>query len=437
MKKIISVICAAAIAITLTACSNEGGSSTPASSNGSVPTSTPVSSAAAVSSSGSGTSSVNSETSSASSEANSVSSEANSVSSDVSATSSVTSAAESTPAGNNGSEHPLSNKNADAVTQKVYNYLCEIYGTHMLTGQMEAEWKTDSKGNKAEYEMELIQNEYGKLPAVRGIDYMNGENGSIYAEANQRAIEWWNKGGLVTICWHTGINGKGYDESKNDVPDFDKLLTDGTEENKAMLANWDRAAAALAELQNAGVPVLWRPFHELDGGWFWWSKGGPENFKKLWIKMYDYYTNEKKLNNLIWVFGYTGKQNEFDVNGDDVKEKYEWKEWYVGDEYCDIVGSDTYDYNKNDAGGRVNKTGWELLDGTGSTKPRAFHECGRMGSADEFKSEGCTWLWFMVWHGGSSPDYVGNSNIKHNSENFKSMYDSEFTITLDELPSFK
>lgn len=428
-KRLLALICAVSVTLSLTACgnndsSNASGTSTPAVSSSAT--------ASDANSAASGADSAASDANSAASGADSAASGADSAASDTDSAASDTSAAESTPEGGNTSTHPLSNKNADATTQKVYDYLCDIYGNQMLTGQMESEWKTDSKGNKAEYEMELIQNEFGKLPALRGLDYMNDD----YSGVNERAKAWWEKGGLVTICWHTGIAGKGYDESKAETPDFDKILTDGTEENKQLMARWDDCAKALGELQDAGVPVLWRPFHELNGGWFWWSKSGPENFKKLWIKMYDYFTNEKKLNNLIWVYGYTGDENEFDTNNDGEKEKFAWKDWYVGDEYCDIVGSDTYEYNKNDAGGRVNKKGWDLLDGTGSTKPRAFHECGRMGSADDFKSTGCTWLWFMVWHGGSSPDYVGNANIAHNLDNFKSMYESDFTITLDELPKW-
>ena len=47
----------------------------------------------------------------------------------------------------------------------------------------------------------------------------------------------------------------------------------------------DKAAEALQELKEENIPVLWRPFHEFDGAWFWWGKGGSENFKKLWIMM--------------------------------------------------------------------------------------------------------------------------------------------------------
>ncbi|MCM1165855.1 MAG: glycoside hydrolase family 26 protein, partial [Ruminococcus sp.] len=188
----------------------------------------------------------------------------------------------------------------------MYDYICENFGTYMLSCQQESTWM-----GTPEYEMNHIEEVTGKLPAMRGLDYMNDD----FKGVNERAVEWWEKGGLVTICWHTGINGKGYQEALNDKPDFDKLLTEGTPEYNAMIENWDKAAKALQELRDKGIPVLWRPFHEFDGQWFWWGKGGSKNFIKLWQMMYDRFTNEFGLTNLIWVLGYSG----------DVKSG-----WYVG-----------------------------------------------------------------------------------------------------------
>lgn len=207
---------------------------------------------------------------------------------------------------------------------------------------------------------------------------------------------------------HTGINGKGYQESKDDIPDFDKLLTEGTPEYEAMIKNWDMAAMALSELRDAGVPVLWRPFHEFDGGWFWWGKGGGDNFIKLWQMMYDRYTNEFDLTNLIWVLGYSGE----------VKAG-----WYPGDDYCDIIGSDTYDSS-------THKRAWTKLQKvTDSGKPLTFHECGNVPSVDDFVRDDCLWSWFMIWH----TDYIMGNNI----ENLINVYNSDKAITLDELPNLK
>lgn len=291
--------------------------------------------------------------------------------------------------------YPLSNPNADVNAQRVYDYICDSFGTYMLSCQQESTWMTSP-----DYEMEIIEEATGKLPAMRGLDFMNDD----FVGVVERSKEWHEKGGLVTICWHTGINGKGYTESLGDEPDFEKLLTPGTDEYNAMIANWDKAANALAQLRDAGIPVLWRPFHEFDGGWFWWGKGGSENFIKLWQMMYDRYTNEFDLTNLIWVLGYSGE----------VKSG-----WYPGDDYCDVIGSDTYNNS-------TNKAAWRKLEAMDTGKPMAFHECGNVPSVEKFESDGDLWSWFMIWH----TDFVVNQDM----DNLSAVYNSDRVITIDELP---
>lgn len=295
-------------------------------------------------------------------------------------------------------KYALSNPNANDITHKVYDYICDQFNTSILSAQQESTWM-----GSPDYEMDYIEEITGKLPAIRGLDYMHDD----FKGVNQRAKEWWDNGGLVTICWHSGINGKGYNESLKDEPDFEKLFTEGSDEYNGMIASWDRAANSLAELQDKGVVVLWRPFHEFDGQWFWWGKGGKDNFIKLWQMMYDRYTNEFGLNNLIWVLGYSGE----------VKDG-----WYPGDDYCDIIGSDTYDNS-------TNQKAWTRLQKlTPTFKPLTFHECGNVPSVEAFKEDACIWSWFMIWH----TDHIKNND----PDNLKSVYNSDLVITLDELPNF-
>lgn len=303
-----------------------------------------------------------------------------------------------TASGSYNAKYKLSNPNADEITCKVYDYICENFGTSIMTCQQESTWM-----GSPDYEMNYIEKTTGKLPAMRGLDYMNNDFDGV----NSRAIAWWKKGGLVTICWHTGVKSSGYQESLDDKPNFDKLLTEGTDEYNEMMESWDKAAKALTKLRDAGVPVLWRPFHEFDGKWFWWGKGDAENFVKLWQLMYDKFTNEYGLTNLIWVLGYSG----------DVKDG-----WYVGDEYCDIIGSDTYDNS-------THSKAWKKLEAMDTGKPMAFHECGNVPSVDKFVNDGCLWSWFMIWH----TDFIMNKDAK----NLKEVYNNDIVITLDKLPDFQ
>ena len=280
--------------------------------------------------------------------------------------------------------------------EKIFAYIEENFGKNIISCQQESTWMSSP-----DYEINYIEEMTGKVPAMRGLDFMNNDfDGCV-----QRAKEWDRKGGLVTICWHTGVKSSGYQESLDDKPDFDKLLTEGTDEYNELMESWDKAAKALQELRDSGVPVFWRPFHEFDGKWFWWGKGGGDNFIKLWKLMHDIFTNEYGLDNLIWVLGYSG----------DVRDG-----WYPGDEYVDIIGSDTYNNT-------TNKKAWgKLLKIT--NKPMAFHECGNVPSVEQFESDGAMWSWFMIWH----TDYI----MKNDVENLKAVYNSDKVITLDELPDF-
>lgn len=298
----------------------------------------------------------------------------------------------------------LSNENAIENAKSVYKYLKEVYGMVCLTGQMESTWM-----GSPDYELNYLEDNTGKLPAIRGLDFMHND----FAGVTTRAKEWWEQGGIVTICWHTGADfSSGYDESKADNINWDEAFVPGTETYNSLIEGMDRAVPYLQQLEDAGVPVLWRPFHELDGGWFWWSKGGSENFVKLWQLMYSRYTDYWGLDNLIWVYGYSG-------NGGDMAA------WYPGDDYVDLMGADSYTPGPNA------ELYEECEDVAPEGMPLVFHECGTIPTEKELVSTQTQWLFFMTWH----TDYI--TDTSHNSiENLTEIYNSDYFITLDELPEF-
>jgi len=252
-------------------------------------------------------------------------------------------------------------------------------------------------------EIEWIQAVTGELPAIRGLDFIHDD----YEGVTDRAKRWNDLGGIVTICWHTGIEGNSYPASKDENPDWDKLFTPGTEENGLLLSRWDRAAAALEKLQEADIPVLWRPFHEFDGQWFWWGKAGGEAFRTLWRMMHDYFEKDRGLRNLIWVLGYSGE----------VKDG-----WEVDPALFDAVGSDTYSRET------VHPEAYRRLKQLYPGKLLAFHECGLIPPPDAFFSEGCPWSWIMPWHSG----FLMNNHPARIAE----AYRDERMIPLSRLPKF-
>jgi hypothetical protein len=163
----------------------------------------------------------------------------------------------------------LSDKKASKEAKAVYSYLQDMYGKKMLAGQMVLNGQYE--------ELKYIEETTGKLPAIRGMDFIDSsrnENEVKFAE------EWWKKGGIPTMMWHWGAPaiGNGYINSKKTI-DIDKCFEKGTPEYKAFWKELEEKGELLKKLDRAHIPVLWRPFHEMNGNWFWWSKGGPERFK--------------------------------------------------------------------------------------------------------------------------------------------------------------
>ena len=172
--------------------------------------------------------------------------------------------------------------------------------------------------------------------------------------------------------------------------DAANATVEGTWENDFFMQDLANIAAYLKLLKEADIPVIWRPFHEAAGGWFWWGKDAA-SFKAVWIAMFNYFKAEG-LDNLIWV--YTAEPND--------------AEWYPGDAYVDIVGRDLY--NKDSAGCA---TEFNTVAATYGNKLVALSECGTVGTISEQWASGAKWLWFMPWYDGQNED---GSPIVHADE---------------------
>ena len=194
-------------------------------------------------------------------------------------------------------------------------------------------------GNQtAEYYNELItelHQQTDEWVGLLGVDYGYFVEDIDYKKVNKTIIDHWNKGGLVTISWHAQnpwTNGNTWD---TDQVDIKELLDDNSKVNQVWKKQLNTIADALSDLQENGVVVIWRPFHEMNGGWFWWgleaTAKNPDLFKQLWIYQYDFF-KKKGLKNLLWCYSVNKPYEEpFDVLA-----------FYPGDELVDIVGQDVY-----------------------------------------------------------------------------------------------
>ena len=272
--------------------------------------------------------------------------------------------------------NPFASAEAKTVLQKLY----QITGKKMISGQHDYLESPDEWNNK-------LNTLTGKYAALHGYELGAILNQSDADIAMQRqnvvnsAIAWYKAGGIVTITDHASIPGtcqcwSNVQTSMNQT-DFNKYVTPGTAEYNKLIADIDKVAVYLGELRDAGVPVLWRPYHEMNGGWFWWGK--KSNFTALWNIMYDRYVNVHKLNNLLWVWS----PNAPNANADP------FNATYPGSDKVDVLAVDIYnnDYNPDYYNKIVQLAAGKLV---------AVGENGELPSSTVIDNQP-NWAFMMTW----------------------------------------
>ncbi len=226
----------------------------------------------------------------------------------------------------------------------------------------------------------------------------------------KRAWEWADKKGLLTFTWHwfspLGGRSKSF-FTKNTDFDASKAVIDGTPENVALISDMDMMAGILRPFCDQEIPILWRPFHEGDGNWFWWGAKGPETVKKLYRMMYERYTDIHKLNNLIWVWNAPVP------------------EYYPGDDTVDIISRDMYPTDHTSCA----KLYHELLKITAQPKITLIGETGSVPDIEAVHHKKIGWASYMTW----SKEYCLTE--KHTDDEYlKKVYASPYAVTKEDLP---
>lgn len=342
-------------------------------------------------------------------------------------------------------EPTLADKSATPETQSLMNYLCDVYGNGILSGQQEIY----GGGNDGDYELEFdfIENLTGELPAIRGFDFMNYN--PLYGwddNTTERVIEWVNdRNGIATGCWHINVPkdfssyelGDTLDWTdctyKPDETDFDtnNAIVEGTKEYDYFMMAIEDLAEQLLRLQEANVPIILRPLHEAEGNtnidgsgsWFWWGKGGAETYKELWKLLYTTLTEDYGLHNIIWEY------NSYDYTTS--------AQWYPGDDYVDIVGFDKYNtvYNRHDgltSGPNVDaisSTFYSLVNLTNAKKLVSMPENDTIPTIENMEVEEARWLYFCPWYG----EHILDSS-KNDPDTLKTIYQDDYCINLADLP---
>lgn len=191
----------------------------------------------------------------------------------------------------------------------------------------------------------------GQYPAVYGMDLGGIEmdwpknlDSNPFEQMRASAVAHHERGGVITISWHPRnplTEGNAWDVSSDKV--IESILPGG--EKHELFMSWlDKAADFLGSMKTAdgeSVPVIWRPWHEHTGSWFWWGQNlcTAEQYKALWHMTYDYMVKERDLDNLVWAYSPgAGELSSVEVFG----------ERYPGDEIINMVGFDCYQYSSNE-----------------------------------------------------------------------------------------
>lgn len=324
--------------------------------------------------------------------------------------------------------------NSDLIPEAraVLDYLTSVYGKKVLVGQQ-------GSGN-----VEQAFKAAGLQPAILGEDLCGWSKrrwDEVYQRNQQKTLDrvkqWSRDGGLVSLSWHwpNPLQEGGdfaHTQPKGDQrPDIGKLVTPGTPEYQAMMEDLRRHADGLQQLCDARIPVLWRPLHEIEGGWFWWTDAKiPENTAKLWRIMFDYLTRDRKLNNFIWVYSAALTADKGKEGCVAIERR---RRFYPGDQYVDIAGIDIYpngwwgwkDYRED-----TYQRAFDIMSQVTPGKMLALCECQGFPDPDMLAKQGPRWLYCLPW-------WVGK-DAKHNPPDWvKQVYPRDLLITRDKLPAWK
>ncbi len=302
--------------------------------------------------------------------------------------------------------------NIFAQSSQVLKYFYSISGNRTIAGQHNKE-----PNPKTAMWTEYIKETTGKYPGLWSGDFLfqqvNIDNRwTMIYEAERQ----WKKGAIINLMWHGCPPDEGepcgWDpgllNAQLDDKQWEEITTDGTPLNLIWKKRMDDIAVYLQYLEDKKVEVLFRPFHEMNQGKFWWGgRPGPDGTAKLFRITHDYFMNEKGLTNLIWVWDMQDMSRDFEL-------------YNPGDEYWDVFGFDVYDNGYD--------ISWYnyILPIVGD-KPIAIGECSKIPSSEMLNNQP-RWIFFMPW-----AELVKKANTV---EEINALYNDPRIITLDEMPGW-
>ena len=234
-------------------------------------------------------------------------------------------------------------REATSETRKLFKSLRKLSKKHTLFAHQHA--TEYGHGWAGEEDRSDVKSVTGSHPAMIGVDIMgfSGRSPEQIAQAKEslrkNVVDTYNRGGVTTVAWHFSnpVSGGGfYWRDSISLPAVKYIIPGGEahEKYKEILDGVGEWAHSLRGADGQLAPVIFRPFHEFDGGWFWWGKPHctREEFISLWQFTVSYLRDSLEVHNFIYAFS---PDNKFLT-------EEEYLERYPGDEWVDMVGMDNY-----------------------------------------------------------------------------------------------
>lgn len=278
-------------------------------------------------------------------------------------------------------------------------------------------------------------------PAVYGYDLSKIElqatlniDSIPFTDMRDQIIDAHKKGGIITISWHADNLTTGGD-SWDQTPSVNAIFTDSIVNKKYNL--WiGRLANYIKSLTYKGkpIPILFRPFHEMNGFWFWWGEpnANPIDYIRLWRETVCQLRDKHKLHNLLYVYA----PNKLGPHDDYMK-------YYPGDNYVDILGIDIYDFKNSEEYIKSVVKDLSLVKKIATSKNKlfAFTETGleKIPTPNWFtevlypniKDSGIAWILF--WRNANLGHYYVPYKAHDNAQDFKAFANFPKTLFLKDI----
>lgn len=284
----------------------------------------------------------------------------------------------------------------------------------------------------------------GDYPALMGFDLGELEigrdrnlDGVNFDRMRKEIIAQHERGGVVTISWHprNPVTGESaWDPSGKAVT----AILPGGERNTlfqgwlTMVANFIRS---LRTTDGKQVPVIFRPWHEMSGGWFWWGSESctPEEYRKLYCYTVDQLQQNHHCKNIVWAYSPNTGVDSFEA-------------YYPGDDYVDVVGTDIYDFDHNNLKfQKAVRKGLQMVEAFAKkhNKIPAFTETGAQTLPDPTWFTGVLWpvlkefnmsyvlFWRNAWDNKKElyMSYPGHAT----EDDFKKFYELKPTLFVEDI----